>query len=50
MEGFIDWCKSLTMEEMFIVTYLGVLMLGACLGFRFEWIFRKENEEDQDGK
>lgn len=46
MEGFIDWCKSLTMEEMFIVTYLSVLILGAGLGFLFEWIFRKENERD----
>ena len=32
MERFIDWCKGLTMEQMFVLTGIGVLVLGIGLG------------------
>lgn len=46
----IAWFKSLTMEQVFVITGIGILLLGAGLGFLFEWIFRKENKEDEDGR
>ncbi len=46
----IAWFKSLTMEQLFIITGIGILLTGAVLGFMVEWIFRKENERnDEDG-
>ena len=49
MAWFIDWCQTLTMEEMFIFTGIGVLILGVGLGLFVGWIFEKDNEEDGDG-
>ena len=48
MTWFIDWCKSLTMEEMFIVTGVEVLLLGIGMALLIGWISEKENEEDDD--
>ena len=50
MTSFINWCKSLTMEQMFILTGVGILLTGTGLAFLGEWIFQKENERnDEDG-
>ncbi len=49
MAWFIDWCKSLTMEEMFILTGIGVLILGTGLGLLIGWIFEKDNGGNDDG-
>ena len=46
MERFIDWCKGLTMEQMFVLTGIGVLVLGIGLGLLIGWIFDKDNGED----
>ena len=48
MNSFINWCKSLTMEQMFILTGVGVLLTGTGLAFLGEWIFRKDNERRDD--
>ena len=48
MQWFIDWCQSLTMEEMFILTGVGVLVGGIVLGLLFGWIFDRENEGEDD--
>lgn len=43
--------ESLTMEEVFIVTGIFILLLGVALGLLIGWIFEKENERDgEDGK
>lgn len=49
MAWFIDWCQSLTMEEMFILTGVGVLVGGIVLGLLIGWIFDRENEGEDDG-
>ena len=50
MSSFITWCESLTMEQMFILTGISILLIGTGLAFLGEWIFRKENERnDEDG-
>jgi hypothetical protein len=50
MNDFITWCESLTMEQMFILTGISILLIGTGLAFLGEWIFRKENERnDEDG-
>lgn len=41
---WVNWWKSLTMEQTFIVTGIGILAISIPLGFLGEWIFRKENE------
>jgi hypothetical protein len=41
---------KMTMEQVFIRTGIWVLLIGIGLGFLVEWIFRKENEEGEDGK
>lgn len=46
MNSFINWCKSLTMEQMFILTGIGVLLTGTGLAFLGEWLFQKENERN----
>ena len=46
----IAWFKSLTMEQVFVITGIGILIAGGGLAFLAEWIFRKENERnDEDG-
>jgi hypothetical protein len=47
----ITWFKSLTMEQVFVITGIGILLTGAAIGFLVEWIFRKENgRNDEDGQ
>ena len=47
----ITWCKSLTMEQMFILTGIGVLLIGTGLAFLGEWLYTKGKERnDEDGK
>jgi hypothetical protein len=36
------------MEQTFLVTGIFILIVGAALGFLIEWIFRKENERDEE--
>ncbi len=46
----IAWFKSLTMEQVFVITGIGILLLGVALGLLIGWIFEKENERDgEDG-
>jgi hypothetical protein len=46
----ITWFKSLTMEQVFAITGIGILIAGGGLAFLVELIFRKENERnDEDG-
>jgi high-affinity Fe2+/Pb2+ permease len=46
----ITWFESLTMEEVFVITGIGILLIGAGLAFLGEWIFRKEHERNgEDG-
>lgn len=40
----IAWFKSLTMEQVFVITGIGILLLGVALGLLIGWIFEKENE------
>lgn len=40
MAWIIDWCKSLTMEEMFVLTGICALLTGTGLGFLVAWAFR----------
>ena len=50
MSDILAWCKSLTMEQVFTLTGIGILLIGTGLGLLSEWIFRKENERnDEDG-
>lgn len=39
---------ELTMEQTFIVTGIVILVAGVALGFLVEWIFRKENERNDE--
>lgn len=41
----MDWMQTLTMEENFIVTAVGVVILGVGLGLLFGWIAGR----DEDG-
>ena len=43
--------ESHTMEEVFIVTGIFILLLGVAIGLLIWWIFEKENERGaKDGK
>lgn len=42
----IYWMSSLTMEEVFIVTGIGILIVGAALGFLISWLSEKNKEEE----
>lgn len=37
----------LTMEEIFIATFIGVIIAGAALGFLIYWLFEKDNNTDE---
>lgn len=37
---------SMTMEEVFIVTWVGAILVGCILGFLGYWIFEKNNKEN----
>lgn len=49
MKWFIDWCQTLTMEEMFVLTAIGVVILSILLALLIGWIFDRENEGEDDG-
>lgn len=36
--GMLEWLQTLSMEENFIVTAVGVVILGVGLGLLFGWI------------
>ena len=44
----MDWMKSLTMEQTFIVTGFVILLIAIPVGFLLERIFRKENERNSE--
>lgn len=44
----MEWLQTLTMEENFIVTAVGVVILGVGLGLLFGWIFEKDDGGDKD--
>ena len=46
MKALIYWYYSLSMEEVFILTGIAVLVIGVGLGLLCEWLFRKG---DNDG-
>lgn len=48
LETIMYWLVTLTMEELFILTGIGVVILGAGLGLFIGWIFDNENEGDED--
>lgn len=37
--------SCLTMEEIFIVTYIIILLIGIPLGFFIYWVFEKDNKK-----
>lgn len=46
----IYWFESLTMEEVFVITWIGILLIGAGLAFLGEWLCEKGNERNgEDG-
>jgi hypothetical protein len=50
IHSLYDIRDALTMEETFILTGIFILVLGVGLGFLGEWIFRKENEANDESE
>lgn len=45
MKALIYWYYSLSMEEIFILTGIGVLLIGTGLGLLGEWLFGRGNND-----
>ena len=43
MKGIIYMIKLLTMEEIFLVTYLGAVLISISLALLAYWIFNKDD-------
>lgn len=39
--------KELTMEQIFVVTYLCTMIVGVGLGFLIYWIFENDNNKGE---
>lgn len=50
LEAIMHWLATLTMEEVFIISGIGVLLLGVGLALLIGWIFEKDDGGDEDGK
>jgi hypothetical protein len=49
-DAIINWFKSLTMEQVFVITGIGILLAGGGLAFLCEWLYSKGKERnDEDG-
>lgn len=42
--------KEISMEMFFVLHWIGIFAVGVPLGFFIEWLMRKDNWGDDDGK
>jgi hypothetical protein len=51
-EALIFWVCSLSIEQVFIITGVGILAVGVCMGLLVAWIScrgKKRRKENGDG-
>lgn len=42
--------ERMTMEEIFIVTYIGILIVSVLLAIPVNWIFEKDNKNSKNNE